>query len=120
MTTREIGYMGEEFAKNYLTRRRYSIISQNYTIRGGEIDIIAEKGNTLVFVEVKTRSSTETRGAEAVDEKKIAALVRTAQKFLFDNGESYRTHKIRFDCIEVYLSEDKKPKIVHIKNIDVT
>ena len=71
-TNQEIGQLGEKLAKKFLEEREYKIISQNFRARQGEIDIIAEdKDNTIVFVEVKTRSTVEFGNpAEAVNQNK--------------------------------------------------
>jgi putative endonuclease len=55
---KELGAQGEEIAVSYLKSRGYRILERNYRIRLGEIDIIAEQGADLVFIEVKTRSDT--------------------------------------------------------------
>ncbi len=55
---KELGAKGEEIAVRYLQRQGYRILERNYRIKLGEIDIIAEQGADLVFIEVKTRSDT--------------------------------------------------------------
>jgi len=61
MTKKEIGYLGEGVAERYLIQKNYLILAKNYTIKGGEIDIIAQDLDNLdlVFVEVKTRLTTQ-------------------------------------------------------------
>ncbi len=123
MNTRETGYCGEEAAAEYLRSLGYEIAETNYTIRGGEIDIIALDGNTLVFAEVKTRRFGEMCAAEAVDSAKIQHIVRSAERYVTEKKQVTDSMQIRFDCIEVYFEnvrEGIKTKINHIKNIDVT
>ena len=68
----EIGKQGEEVAVNYLLKNGYEIIERNYQARKAEIDIIARKGDWLIVVEVKTRSSIDFGNPEDfVDKKKI-------------------------------------------------
>ena len=54
---KNLGDFGESFAADFLLENGYAILERNYKTKAGEIDIIASIGNTLVFVEVKTRSS---------------------------------------------------------------
>ena len=56
---RAIGNLGEDYAVKILKKNKYSILERNFTIRGGEIDIIAKDGEYLVFVEVKMRKTTD-------------------------------------------------------------
>jgi len=73
--SQQLGQMGEDKAANFLRRRGYTIVSQNFRTRFGEIDIIARDGNALVFVEVKTRSNTEYgTPAEAITKAKLAKI----------------------------------------------
>lgn len=123
MTTREIGYCGEEAAAEYLRRLGYEIVETNYTVRGGEIDIIALCENTLVFAEVKSRRKGETVAAEAVDCVKLQRIVRCAERYVAEKEQAAENMKLRFDCIEVYFEHCRdgiKTEINHIKNIDVT
>ena len=112
--TKILGNAGENFAAKYLEERGYKIIAQNYRVRSAEIDIIAELGEEIIFVEVKTRSNTR-RGlpAEAVNLRKQKRIIQAASVFLQD--EIYFDRACRFDVIEVY-SDGTKFKIRHIEN----
>ncbi|MBQ6600946.1 MAG: YraN family protein, partial [Clostridia bacterium] len=57
MDKKALGNKGEAFAAEYYRKLGFTVTAQNYTCRGGEIDIIAENGEYIIFVEVKTRSS---------------------------------------------------------------
>lgn len=60
MNTRAVGRIGEDIAVKYLTERKNArILARNFTVRGGEIDIVAEIGEVIAFVEVKLRSSSD-------------------------------------------------------------
>ncbi len=88
---------GREFearAVEFLRAKGYTIVTRNYTIRGGEIDIIALDGEELVFVEVRWRADDEAEWS--VTEAKIDALHRTARAYLAEMPEE-RNH--RFDFI---------------------
>lgn len=104
------GKIGERKAVFYLKLRFYKILETNYKAGNGEIDIIAKKGNTLVFVEVKYRKNLENGyPREAVNEHKIHKIRTTAQCYMAQRA--VKNTDIRFDVIEIL---DKH--IEHIKN----
>ena len=114
MTVKEIGDYGERVAAAYLKYKGYDVLQQNYRIRGGEIDIVAEDSEErYIFAEVKTRS--HGIAAESVDRRKQERLVRTAIAYLGREDVD-----MRFDVIEVYyrLSEERMiiTRINHIQN----
>ncbi len=114
-THTELGKRGEDLAASYLKKKGYSIVTRNYRKRFGEVDIIARDGDTLVFVEVKTRSSQRFgTGAEAVDLRKQQQLSRIAQDYLVSRQVEY--HQARFDVIAVALANPQQPQFTHIKN----
>lgn len=105
------GKIGEEIARRYLILIGMEIICSNYRTKFGEIDIIAKLKNQIIFIEVKSRSSTEYGLAcEAVDYKKIGKITSVAKYYLLTNN--IKNFEIRFDVIEVYFGEEK---INHIK-----
>ncbi|MBE7029535.1 MAG: YraN family protein [Ruminococcaceae bacterium] len=112
MKKREKGYLGESIASLYLSLKGYKILKRNYTLKGGEIDIIASKNDEIVIIEVKTRKN-DNFGApkEAVDKNKAKHIIYGAKVFL--NKNFLFDKKVRFDIIEVYLP---KLKINHIKH----
>ncbi len=74
------GSLGEKIAVEYLRKQGYKILEQNFSKRWGEIDIIAIDGDTLVFVEVKTRTSNQFgTPLEAITPWKLKTLIRTLQ-----------------------------------------
>ena len=109
-----IGDFGEKQAQKYLRKNKYKIICTNYRQKYGEIDIIAEKDNYVVFVEVKTRDENcRYAPAYAVTKTKQTKLMKTAYIYL----KEYPTNKnIRFDIIEIIYSGKKVNNINHIKN----
>lgn len=99
-----IGKKGEESAITYLLENGFSIIEQNYRYKKlGEIDIIAHKGNTLVFVEVKTRENDSFGGPKySITRKKKHTLRRVAEQFLIANPRFYTKKTIcRFDLLAI-------------------
>ena len=112
------GKFGEDMTANYLTFRFYKILERNYRKRSAEVDIIAQKGKTLSFVEVKTRSSDKFgTPCEAVDFKKQQKIILGAQNYL---AQTNWQGEVRFDVAEVYARKPKfgfkTYKINYIKN----
>ncbi len=112
----ELGKKGEKIAAEYLNKNGYKILEMNYRCKLGEIDIIANKKNTYVFVEVKTRRNLRFGyPAEAINVKKRQHMLRTAQYYIQIFHLTNRN--FRFDAIEIYFSDTEPPKINHIQNI---
>ena len=101
MNNKHLGDRGESYAEDYLRRQGYCILTRNYRTKIGEIDLIADDHGTLVFIEVKTRSSVRCgMPAEAVNYKKKQKIIQTAYWYLY---EQRRENTIcRFDVLEVY------------------
>jgi len=101
-----LGARGEELAVAFLRKQRYRILERNFTTPLGEIDIIARKGQTLAFVEVKTRSSLAFGSpAEAVGVRKQRQIIKAAKWYLAsDVGKKLQP---RFDVVGVLLRDDQ-------------
>ena len=112
-----LGAWGEEKAARFLTERGYTILERNFHSRYGEIDLIAEDGEFLVFVEVKLRASTS-HGLpeETVTPKKQEKLRLTAETYL----QTHETDKQpRFDVVSLYAKDGMETHplpVRHIKN----
>lgn len=111
---RDIGNFGENAACKFLKKNKYKILERNFSKKYGEIDIIAQKGETVSFVEVKTRKS-NFYGApsEFVDLKKQERIKKTAYAYIVEKGLSCN---FSFDIIEVYAENGKVKEINHIIN----
>lgn len=99
---KRLGRAGENEAAEELARRGYVIVARNFRCRGGEADLVADDGETLVFVEVKTR--TQLRHGlprEAVGWTKQQRLGRAAEQYCAAQGIEDRP--IRFDVVEVVV-----------------
>ena len=109
-----IGDKGEDFAALYFEKQGYKIKARNVHSRYGEIDLIAENGDTVVVVEVKTRSHDSLdRAADAVTPLKQKKIILTALDYISKSN----TDKImRFDVFEVYHANGRIYKFNHIKN----
>ncbi len=118
MTT---GKIGEDAAINFLKNQSYKIVERNYRIRNGEIDIVAidKKENSLVFVEVKTRSSNKFgTPLEAIHYWKLKSLINAAR--VYKNAHYGFPEQMRIDAIAIYVLADGEIKdIEHVKNISM-
>ena len=95
----ELGTKGELLAVNFLRSKNYSILATNWRWHKAEVDIIAQIENTLVFAEVKTRSSdTFIKPEEAVNEKKQQLLIDAAEAYCEANMIEM---ELRFDVIAI-------------------
>ncbi len=109
----DTGKEGEDKAKAYLQQKGYQILQTNYRYRHAEIDIIAQKGKILIFVEVKTRTNlSHGMPEEFVDATKRRLIMKTAEYFIFDTDWQ---GDIRFDVISVVLG-GREPKVYHIED----
>ncbi len=106
-----IGTEGELLVEKHLIKTGYTIIKKNFSIRGGEIDIIAIKKDILAFIEVKTRTNTYFNTSEVITISKQKKIITTAKFFLSQNN--YSENAFRFD---IALVEGKEKKITYIEN----
>jgi putative endonuclease len=101
---KELGAKGEEIAVRYLKSRGYRIVERNYRIRLGEIDIIAEHGDDLVFIEVKTRSDVLFGSPfESVTKQKQKQLSRVALEYI--SKKNCHNRPSRFDVVGIEFHE---------------
>lgn len=116
MEKKLLGRYGEAQAADYLRKRKYRILGMNYSCRFGEIDIIAEKGSFVVFVEVKLRKNDAyAQAREFVTGAKQHRIRTAAQIWLADNPMDKQP---RFDVIEIYAPQgmDGAYRVNHIEN----
>ena len=111
-----IGHLGELIAKNYLIKKGYKIIEQNYQNKYLEIDLVATFKQLLIFIEVKTRvGDCFGEPEEALDHHKIKRLVRNATLYVVQNKYCRIYH---IDAICIVLNKEKKvERFTHYKNI---
>ena len=111
-----LGPWGEALAAEFLRGCGYRIVAANYKSRFGEIDLIAEKEDYLVFVEVKLRKSAQFGAArEFVDRRKQERLRATAAMWLEEHETALQP---RFDVIEIYAPEGMQTRYPHIRQIE--
>jgi putative endonuclease len=110
-----LGQLGEDAAARYLKRLGYKVLGRHVCLPSGELDLVMLDGETIVFVEVKTRRTDEHgRPADAVTPDKQRRLTRLAVAFM----RRYRLHDhpARFDVVSIVWPSGEKPRIEHIKN----
>jgi putative endonuclease len=108
----EVGRRGEEAAFFYLRRRGYTVVARDWRsgkVRG-DLDLVGWDGDTLCFIEVKTRSSRNVATAEsAVDHDKTRMLRRMAKQYLLALPDT--PDQVRFDVLSIYYEAEKAPDI---------
>ncbi|MFW5703398.1 MAG: YraN family protein [Patescibacteria group bacterium] len=127
-TNRELGSYGETIAARFLQEKGYRILETNKTSRWGEIDLIAQDGETIVFVEVKTKTTTRHgQPYEMVTWKKRQSLMRAAQGYLVRTKNTDKP--CRIDVVSIVLPRTSSfsntesmlvNDIRHFKNIDIS
>ncbi|MFZ4931711.1 YraN family protein [Chryseobacterium sp. Mn2064] len=110
----DFGILAEDLAVEHLKENGYSILVRNFRFQKAEIDIIAEKDNLIIVVEVKARSTDAFMlPQEAVTKTKIRSIVSAANHYL---EEFNRNNEVRFDIISVLPNKNKNLIIDHIKD----
>ncbi len=114
--SRELGCRGETLAARYVKRRGMRVVARGQRLRPGELDIVAVDGETIVFIEVKTRRSEEAgHPSEAVDTNKQRRLTHLALAFL--KGHGLLEYRARFDVAAITWPADRgKPVIEYYEN----
>ena len=109
--------IGEDMAVEYLKSKGYKIIDRNFRRGYGEIDIICTHKNTLIFVEVKTRTSTKFgTPAESITYSKLRSLIKTAEFYKISNPKL--PELMRIDAILITLGNEANDfELDHLENI---
>lgn len=107
------GNEGERLAARFLEEKGYKVLHKNYRYKHSEIDLIVEKDNWLVFVEVKTRSSIAFGYPEEfVNERKAGKIMEGADQYVFEMDWQ---GNVRYDIVSVRLKSGE-PDIVHFED----
>ncbi|MFN8088383.1 MAG: YraN family protein [Mycobacterium sp.] len=116
-TRTELGALGEQLAADHLTALGMRVLQRNWRCRYGELDLIVEDtDNTVVFVEVKTRTGEVFGGlAEAVSPTKLRRLRRLAGVWLGQQTQSWAN--IRMDVVGVRVGRQKTPEVSHLQGV---
>jgi putative endonuclease len=111
----QLGKNGEDFAVRYLVGVGFDILIRNWRCDVGEIDVVAVDGDTLVVVEVKTRSSTAYGSpAEAVTWRKADKLRELAMRWLRENPTRL---PIRFDVVSIVMPRNGRTELQHLRGV---
>lgn len=114
-TTRQIGDKGEDIAAAYLESKDWIIIDRNYFFEKAEVDIVATDRNYIIFVEVKTRSSTYFgRPEEYVTPAKEQNIKKAAEAWTYER--KMETALVRFDIVSIVQSGNEAPEITHFED----
>jgi putative endonuclease len=113
---KSLGQRGEDAAARFLLRLGYRILARGVDSPLGELDLIAVDGRTIVFVEVKTRRSTDAgHPADAIDERKERRMTQAALAYLKANG--LLKYSARFDVVAITWPDDSRPPTIeHYQN----
>jgi putative endonuclease len=104
----------EELAEQWLQTKGYRILERNLRLGGGELDLIAQHHDTLVFIEVKGRRTTHFGGAPyAIDDRKKRQIIKLASYYLSRHGLSNQL--CRFDVILITGTNQISPKLTHLE-----
>ena len=108
---KDLGNLGENLVCRYLKKLRLALLARNYMVSGGEVDIIALDGKTIVFIEVKTRIVDDVPAEASVDREKQRRITLAARQYLKrKDAESLPT---RFDVIAVIDPSSSHPRLRH-------
>ena len=108
-----IGKWGEEVATKYLTQNGYDVIGQNIRTPYGEIDIIAKHGETIIFVEVKTRTSnTMGHPEDSITTRKREHMIACAEHYAAEN----EIDNWQIDVISIEGKPGIEPKVTYFEN----
>ena len=111
---KEIGQKGENLAVAYLQNLGYKVLERNYRCKLGEVDIIARDNDTLVFIEVRTRSSLDFGlPQESINRRKRHQISKVALEYMI--RRKLKNIPARFDVVAISL-EPGKEKVDHIKD----
>lgn len=113
MTNKHLGNIGEDYALLYLQGQGYQILHRNWRAGHCEIDIVAKDQEITVFVEVKTRKTTQYGfPEESISTQKMNRLTRAAEQYL----HQFPATKIRFDVIAILLDHGAVNDFLHIRD----
>lgn len=109
-------HWAETIAKRHLLLSGYALLAENYSVRGGEIDLVMKDRETIVFIEVRQRAK-ETHGtaAETITARKLQKMQKTALSFLVTTFNCDDL-KVRFDAVLITGTEEKYI-LEHLENI---
>lgn len=113
MNNIDLGNFGEDYACEHLQKKNYKIIERKYTYRKNEVDIIAEKNNQLIVIEVKTRQTAEIGEPwQAVTKRKQREIIKVANQYIQSKEINV---DVQFDIISI-VHNSYRTQLEHIEN----
>jgi putative endonuclease len=109
-----VGNAGEQAVEKWLALNNFKILARNYSIRYGEVDLIAEKGDVIAFIEVKTRKTEYFPTSSVVNKSKQLKIIKAAKHFVLQN--QIRDKVLRFDVATVLLNANGTSVVSYIPN----
>lgn len=117
MTEKEFGDRGEYLAKIFLEQKGFVFIRANYRCKYGEIDLIMQENDEIVFIEVKTRTFHSAkkygRGIYRIDAEKKTHIMRSSRTFIREEPRLCTGLVARYDTVELYM-DSKSDRTVHV------
>ncbi len=112
---RRTGDFGERVAASHLEAKGYTILERNWSVKEGEIDVIASKPREIIFVEVRTRRrNAMVTGEESIDKRKAAHMLAAAQVYIQQHPEVPDNQRI--DAVVIEL--DAKGRVMRVEQIE--
>ena len=109
-----VGNTGEQAVEKWLALNNFKILARNYSIRYGEVDLIAQKDDVIAFIEVKTRKTEYFPTSLVVNKSKQLKIIKAAKYFVLQN--QIRDKVLRFDVATVHLKENNEHIVTYIPN----
>jgi putative endonuclease len=112
-----LGRTGEDLAAGYLTQLGFRVLARRHACRFGEIDLVAEEGDCLCFVEVRTRRPGPVRPFESVGVRKQRRIAAAALDYLASVGvAAVGERALRFDVVEVNMAAEGSAEVILCRN----
>ncbi len=120
MKAKARGFSGEAMAAHYLQTKGYEVVATNFTVRGGEIDLVARHGELLIFVEVKTRTGVGFgSGDESIGYTKRRHLQNAIERYLYEAGMSDADYRVDVIEVDIDLESGTLKNITHHEDIEL-
>lgn len=114
----ELGKTGEQRASEYLEAQGYCVLDRNWRCAQGELDIVARDGNTIAFVEVKTRTTRDFgHPFEAIDARKRDRLWRLAHSWAREHPIAARGMQLRLDAVGIVGADPASASLEHLVDL---
>ncbi len=114
--TQKFGHQSEQVIIKYLEEQNFTILAHNYKKFFGEIDIIAQKKDLMLFVEVKARKNSKLSLHYLVPYPKQQKIIKTAKSFIAERSYCSQEITFRFDVALLHLQDNQAPELTYIPN----